>query len=408
MKIQLTQQILINKRHRWYSVLDELCFKSNNLYNYALYQIRQHYKKTNKYLSYYDLNAILSKENQFDYRSLPYAQCSQQVLRQIDKQYLSFYRALKSPKMKGKKVRLPKYKDKENGKNIVVYTNQCIKLKNNVLTLKIDNANKININTDLNVQIVRIVHRGNHIVIELIYNKEYILKEDNKRYAAIDLGLDNLATLTSNVCQSNIYDGKKIKSINRFYNKKKALLQSKLKNKNKKTSKRIKRINYRRNNKIKDYMHKVSHLIVAYMEANNLNTLFVGKNTGWKEGINIGKTNNQNFVAIPFNLLVSMLDYKCKLAGIKMIIVNEAYTSKCSFLDNEKIGKHDTYCGKRIKRGLFLSLEGHRINADINGSFNIMRLGIIKCNCDVLNVVPADKRYVYNPVRIKNLKFWQT
>ena len=401
MKIQLTHQILINKRHRWYSVLDELCFKSKNLYNYALYQIRQHYKKTNKYLSYYDLNALLSKENQLDYRSLPYAQCSQQVLRQIDKQYLSFYRALKSPKMKGKKVRLPKYKDKENGRNIVIYTNQCFKLKNNVLTLKIDNANKININTDLNVQIVRIIHKGNHIVIELIYNKEYTLKEDNKRYAAIDLGLDNLATLTSNVCQSNIYDGKKIKSINRFYNKRKALLRSKLKNKNKKTNKRIKRINYRRNNKIKDYMHKVSHLIVAYMEANNLNTLFVGKNTGWKEGINIGKTNNQNFVAIPFNLLVSMLDYKCKLAGIKMIIVNEAYTSKCSFLDNERIGKHDTYCGKRIKRGLFLSLEEHRINADINGSFNIMRLGIIKCNCDVLNLVPADKRYVYNPVRIK-------
>ena len=148
-------------------------------------------------------------------------------------------------------------------------------------------------------------------------------------------------------------------------------------------------------------MHKVSHLIVTYMETNNLNTLFVGKNTGWKEGINIGKTNNQNFVAIPYNLLISMLDYKCKLAGINMIIVNEAYTSKCSFIDNEKISKHDTYYGKRIKRGLFESKHGHRLNADINGSFNIMRLGIQKCNCDVLNIVPADKRYVYNPVRIK-------
>ena len=79
-------------------------------------------------------------------------------------------------------------------------------------------------------------------------------------------------------------------------------------------------------------MHKVSHLIVTYMETNNLNTLFVGKNTGWKEGINIGKTNNQNFVSIPYNLLISMLDYKCKLTGINMIIVNKAYTSKCSFI----------------------------------------------------------------------------
>ena len=400
MKIQLTQQIIVNNKHRWYSMLDELCFKSKNLYNYALYQIRQYYKNTNKYLSYYELNTLLSKENQIDYRSLPYAQCSQQILKQIDKQYVSFYNALKSPKMKGKKIRLPKYKDKENGRNIVIYTNQCFKLKNNILSLKINNNNKIDINTNLNVQIVRIIHKGNHIVIELIYNKEYELKCDNKQYAAIDLGLNNLVTLTSNICQSVIYDGKKLKNINHFYNKRKALLQSKL-NENKKTSNRIKRISHRRNNKIKDYMHKVSHLIVTYMETNNLNTLFVGKNSGWKEGINIGKTNNQNFVAIPYNLLISMLDYKCKLSGIKMIILNEAYTSKCSFIDNEKICQHKTYYGKRTKRGLFESKYGHKLNADVNGSFNIMRLGIQKCNCDVLNVVPADKRYVYNPVRIK-------
>ena len=403
MKIQLTQQIIINDKHRWYSMLDMLCFKSKNLYNYALYQIRQHYTNTNKYLSYYDLNSLLSKENQIDYRSLPYAQCSQQVLRQIDKQYISFYKAIKSNKMKGKKIRLPKYKDKYNGRNIIVYTNQCFRLKDNILTLKIDDNNKIKFNTDLNVQIVRIIPKGNHIIIELIYNKEYELKCDNKQYGAIDLGLNNLVTLTSNVCQSIIYDGKKLKNINHFYNKRKALLQSKL-NGNKKTSKRIKRISYRRNNKIKDYMHKVSCLIVKYMETNNLNTLFVGKNIGWKEGINIGKTNNQNFVAIPYNLLISMLDYKCKLSGVKMIILNEAYTSKCSFIDNEKICQHKTYCGKRIKRGLFESRNRYKINADINGSFNIMRLGIQKCNCDVLNVVPADKRYVYNPIRIK-IKF---
>ena len=126
--------------------------------------------------------------------------------------------------MKGKKIRLPKYKDKDNGRNIVVYTNQCFKLKNNVLTLKIDNINKIKIDINLNVQIVRIIHRGNHIVIELIYNKEYTLKEDNKRYAAIDLGLNNLATLTSNVCQSNIYDGKKIKKHKSILQQKKSII----------------------------------------------------------------------------------------------------------------------------------------------------------------------------------------
>ena len=401
MKIQLTQQIIINNRHRYFSMLDQLCLKSKNLYNYALYQIRQHYKETKKYLSYYDLNRALSAEDQIDYRSLPYTQCAQQTLMQIDKQYKSFYRAIKSDNMKGKNVRLPHYKDKEKGRNMVTYTNQCFKIKNNILTLKIDKYNKIELKTDKeNVQQVRVIPKGNHIVIEIIYNKEYTLKENNNRFGSIDLGLNNLATLTSNTCQSMIYDGRKLKSINHFYNKRRGQLQSKL-IRNKHTSKRIQRLTNRRNNKIKDYMHKISCSIVEYMKANNLNTLFVGKNNGWKDSINIGKTNNQNFASIPYNMLIQMRDYKCKLAGINMVIVNEAYTSKCSFIDNEKICKHDAYKGKRISRGMFRTTNGLYINADINGSFNIMRLGIEKCNCDVHNIVPTDMRFVYNPIRIR-------
>ena len=401
MKIKLAQQIIINNRHRYFSMLDQLCLKSKNLYNYALYQIRQYYKETNKYLSYYDLNRALSSEDQVDYRSLPYTQCAQQTLMQIDKQYKSFYGAIKSVKMKGKKVRLPHYKDKEKGRNIVTYTNQCFKVKNNILTLKIDKCNKIELKTDKeNVQQVRVIPKGNHIIIEIIYNKEYELKENNNRFGSIDLGLNNLATLTSNACQSMIYDGRKLKSINYFYNKRRGQLQSKL-IRNKHTSKRIQRLTNRRNNKIKDYMHKISCSIVEYMKANNLNTLFVGKNNGWKDSINIGKTNNQNFVSIPYNMLIQMLDYKCKLVGINMVIVNEAYTSKCSFIDNEKICKHETYKGKRISRGMFRTANGLYINADINGSFNIMRLGIEKCNCDVHTIVPADMRFVYNPIRIR-------
>ena len=139
------------------------------------------------------------------------------------------------------------------------------------------------------------------------------------------------------------------------------------------------------------------------METNDLNTLFVGKNIGWKENINIGKVNNQNFVLIPYNILISMLDYKCKLAGINMIVVNEAYTSKCSFLDNEKICKHETYIGNRKLRGLFISKNGIKINADINGSYNIMRLGLEKINVklDAFQIMPENKRFVYNPIRIE-------
>lgn len=413
MIIKLTQQIIINNKHRYYTMLDELCHRSKNLYNVCLYHIRQHYKNENKYLNYYDLNRLLSSEHNVDYYNMPYAQCAQQVLRQVDKQYMSFYRALKSDKIRGKRIRLPHYKDKDNGRNVVIYTNQCFKLKDNILTLKIDKNNNISFHTDIdNIQQVRIVPRGNHIVVEIIYNKEYEIRQDNDRYAAIDLGLNNLATLTSNVCQSMIYDGKKLKSINHFYNKRKGQLRSKL-CKDKYISKRIRHITYRRNNKLKDYMHKVSAMIIEYMKANNLNTLFVGKNNGWKNNINIRAHNNQNFVSIPFNMLIDMLNYKCKLAGIRMIIINEAYTSKCSAFDNEEICRRNTYMGRRVKRGLFRTATGLIINADVNGSYNIMRLGIsklntmrlgiskFKCNRNVNIFRPTDMRYVCNPVRVK-------
>ena len=303
--------------------------------------------------------------------------------------------------MQGKKVRLPKYKDKENGRNIFVYTNQCAKVYNKIVYLKTKQGT-LSFNTVVdNIQQVRLVPKGNHIVVEIIYNVEYKLKENNNRYASIDLGLDNLCTLASNVTQSIIVNGKPLKSINHHYNKTKAILQSKL-SKNKHTSKRINRLTIRRNSKIKDYMHKVSRKIVDYMKANSLNTLFVGKNVGWKDSINLGKTNNQNFVSIPFNMLISMLEYKCKLAGINIVIVNEAYTSKCSFLDREKICKHNSYVGRRIRRGLFISSSGILINADINGSLNIMVVGLKQLNVkrDVLVLEPANLRFVLNPVRV--------
>ena len=403
MKIQLTQQIIISNKSSKFAPLDELCFLSKNLYNVTLYHIRQYYKETGKYLSYNKLAKELSDSNNLDYRAMPYAQSAQQVLRQVDNQYKAFYASIKSKKMKGKKVRLPKYKDKEDGRNVFIYTNQVAKISNGVVYLKTKQGILLFNTVADKIQQVRLVPRANHIVVEIIYNKECEAKQDNNRYASIDLGLDNLCTLTSNAVQSIILNGKSLKSINHHYNKTKAKLQSKLKQ-GKYCSKRISRLNLRRNRKIKDYMHKVSRKIVEYMEANSLNTLFVGKNVGWKDSINLGRINNQNFVSIPYNMLIQMLEYKCKLAGINVVIVNEAYTSKCSFLDRENISKHDSYAGRRIRRGLFISSSGILINADVNGSLNIMRLGLEKQNVklDVIEEIlrPENKRFMLNPVRI--------
>ena len=261
MKTQLTQQIIISDKSSKFAQLDKLCFLSKNLYNVALYHIRQHYKETGKYLSYSKLAKQLSDKNNLDYRAIPYAQSAQQVLRQVDKQYKAFYSSIKSKKMKGKKVRLPKYKDKETGRNVFVYTNQCAKVSNGIVYLKTKQGTlSFKVVSD-NIQQVRLVPRANHIVVEIIYNKECEAKQDNNRYASIDLGLNNLCTLTSNVVQSIIVNGKPLKSINHHYDKTKAKLQSKL-SKNKYTSKRINNLTLRRNRKIKDYMHKINALCI--------------------------------------------------------------------------------------------------------------------------------------------------
>ena len=228
---------------------------------------------------------------------------------------------------------------------------------------------------NLNVRQVRLTHRDSYIVIELLYEQPDIdLKPDNGRYCSIDLGLNNLVTMGSNVLKPIIISGKPLKSINHFYNKNLAKLKSNAELKhNVKTNKRIKRLHSKRYNKVQDYLHKTSRLIVNHLVSNNINTLVIGKNKNWKQDINIGAKNNQNFVQIPHTRFIQMISYKCKLEGITVVVTEESYTSKCSFMDSEQIKKHSDYKGKRIKRGLFKTATNKLINADLNGSLNILR-----------------------------------
>jgi IS605 OrfB family transposase len=190
-------------------------------------------------------------------------------------------------------------------------------------------------------------------------------------------------TLTSNKCglKPQIINGRPLKSINQFYNKKLSEYKSKLPFKNKeqlKTSKRIKRLTTKRNCKIEDYLHKASKLVVDFCIINQIGRIVIGKNKQWKTESNIGDKNNQNFVQIPFNKLISMIEYKARLKGIVLIVREESYTSKASFLDSDNIPvykkeKEYTFSGKRIKRGLYKSKKGLIINADVNGGYNIIR-----------------------------------
>lgn len=357
--------------------LDELCFNSKNLYNKALYLIRQHYFKTKGYLNFFDVYRLMVDSKDEDYYALP-TRVSTQTLRLLDRNFSSFFSLVKKKQggNHSKFIRIPRYLDKE-GRYITIYPKEnvfkkplrkgIIKLSKLSIEIPTKKANESNL-----VE-VRVLPRNNHHVIEVVYKVEQKEpKSDNGRYASIDLGLDNLAMVSSNVVKPFIINGRPLKSINQYYNKEKARLQSHLKG-NKRTSKRIYSITNIRNNKVKDYLHKSSRKIVNFLVSNNISTLIIGYNEEWKQNINLGRTNNQSFTNIPFYTFINQLDYKCKLEGINVIFTEESYTSKCSFLDGESIEEHDNYLGKRIKRGLFKSAEGKLINADLNGSLNILR-----------------------------------
>lgn len=356
--------------------LDEVCFKSKNLYNRALYLVRQNYINTKEYINFFKLNKLMIDTKDEDYYSLP-AIVSNQTLRLLDKNFRSFFALLKKKK-KGsydKPIKIPKYLDKE-GRFIAIFPKGAVSKiyirKGLVKLSKMDILIPTKV-TESNLVEVRILPRKNHHVVEVVYKVEdKENKVDNKRYASVDLGINNLMTVSSNVTKPFIINGKPLKSINQYWNKEKARLQSLLKD-NKKTSKRIRSITLKRNNKVRDYLHKSTRELVNFLVSNNISTLIVGYNEEWKKNINLGKRNNQTFVNIPFLTLIKQIEYKCKLEGINFILTEESYTSKCSFIDNEEVCKHENYLGKRVKRGLFKSKDGKIINADLNGSLNILK-----------------------------------
>lgn len=332
----------------------------------------------------------------------------------LDHNWKSFFAALseyeKHPEKFDRKPKLPKYKDKQAGRNLLIYNIQAVSktfLNKGLIKLS---GTQIEFPTLVDKELlasVRIVPKCDCYVIEVIYDQSQSTKELNPdAVASIDLGLDNLATLTSN--QKGfvplLVNGRTAKSINQFYNKRKAELQSKLKG-NRKTSPRIQRLTRSRNQKIDNYLHHASRFIVNHLVKKGIGTLVIGKNAQWKQEIALGKQTNQNFVAIPHSRFIDMLTYKCALVGIKVLITEESYTSKASFLDNDPIPTYGedeassvVFSGKRKARGLYKSKNGTLINADVNGSYNIMKKAIPNAFADGI------ESRVVRPRRIEPLK----
>lgn len=361
--------------------LDTLCFLSKNLYNVSLYNVRQHYFKTGKYMSYSELNAVSNELFPNDYQALP-RKVSQQVQKLVDQNFKSFFNHLKVRQF-GETIRIPNYLDKEKGRQVLTYTKQAISYNNRNVPngyVKLSGVSFLVRTKVQNITFARIVPHKNYITIEIGYEKECADKVNNDRYASIDIGVNNLATVTSNVFHPVIINGKPLKSVNQFYNKFIADESSK----HNIWTKRMYSANRKRDNKVKDYMHKASTFIVNLLVENHVGTLVIGQNKGWKQDTNMRKDDKQTFIQIPFTKFISMLKYKCELSGIEVVLQEESYTSKSSFLDSDYICTYglddEKYnpSGKRIKRGLYKTKDGKLINADVNGSLNILRKYLTK------------------------------
>lgn len=416
--MKLVEQHIIKSTSPYFRELCDMCVNSTNLYNYANFCIRQHYfnRKGQRYeedifsdidkdyLDYFDINRKFSKIDQVDYRSLP-TNVAQETLKLLHQNWMSFFSLLKKKKA-GKyknKVDIPHYKKKQSRSLIIFnmaitsHTSSAFKLPKSktIITglMHLDRATQI-----------RIVPRNGYLVMEVVYEKqEEEPKADNKRYLSIDLGQNNLCTCTSNVTKAFIINGRPVKSINRQYNMLKAKYQAILEKENKKkSSKMMSNLGLKRKNKLNWYFHNASKYIVEFCQANKINTIIIGKNDGWKSEINLGKKNNQNFVFIPFESLISKISYKAKLARINVAIQEESYTSQASFIDNDPIPVYGSKpegwmpSGKRKHRGLYLSKNKIQINADVNGSLNIMRKYLNVVSKDVLDI-QRDRGLVVSP-----------
>ena len=379
-----------------YDMLREMCRYSNNLYNYGLYCVRQHYFDTKTFLPY-ESNYHICKENE-NYSMLQ-AGVSQQILRVVDRSFKSFFNLIKKAKggdYRFQDIKIPHYR-KKGGMFVLVLQKNSITISNGFFKIPMSNEFRKSHSIkeilipfperlkDKEIKEIRILpcHNGKFFKVQYVFEQPYeALNLNAENILGIDMGVDNLATCVPVNGTPFIMDGRKIKSINHRWNQEKARLQSvadKQGIKGGKTS-RINIITDKRNRQVNDQIKKTARYIIDYCTKNDIGTIVVGYNKEFKLSPSIGKTNNQNFVQIPLGDLRLSLSYLCERYGIKYIEQEESYTSKSSYIDNDVLPVYKpeqpytgTFSGKRICRGLYKAANGATINADVNGALNILR-----------------------------------
>ena len=407
----------IKKNHVDYNYIKQQLIESKEIYNYANYIIRQIFFKKSKnhqfsldfvdeYPELKDLfTKYIEEDKQFTtlfckiirkFAKLKEFSINSKIIQSIIRRlnadwnsYWALFNLVKNEKY-DKPINIPKYKKQYN---LVEYTNQVLSKKKLKLgfigTDKMQQGIKIsNSHKELHCKCFRIFYKNNNFVCELIYEKEINDQTGSTgKAASIDMGLENLFTVAFNYNKKGIsFKGTKLKSINQYFNKETSKLKSLLP-KNEYCSKRILHLFYKREEQLRNVIGFYSNRLMKLLVNEGISTLVIGHNKNWKDKINIGKVNNQNFVSIPFNKIIDIIKYKAKDNGIKCIEQEESYTSKASFLDNDNIptfnegeNQKHTFSGKRITRNLYQTKNNQIIDADLNGALNIMK----KANIEML------------------------
>jgi putative transposase len=387
--MQLVERHLIRHDDPRFAVIDQAAFASKNLYNQANYQIRQSFIHAGKYLPYAE---IFHRLKQHDcYQALP-RKVSNSILIQLHNNWTAFFEALKAYREDSTpftgRPKLTGYKDKARGRNLLIYDKQALGRRAFKKTGKlVPSGLPIEIATQIaewgKIAQVRIVPRLDGYMVEVVYEQQENRAEvDRTLVAALDLGVNVLAALTSNkpAFAPRLLSGKPLKSVNQLYNKRRAQHQSRLSHENRFTSHHLDRVTTKRNRRVESYLHMASRRIIDLLVNEGIGTLVIGKNPLWKQGANMGRKNNQQFVQIPHARFIDQVTYKAQLVGIQVIVQEESYTSKASFLDGDPLPTYEAnrpekpiFSGRRIARSWYRASDGQVIHADINGSYNILR-----------------------------------
>ena len=372
-----TEQQIISRQHPKWKFIDAMCANSNRLYNYANFLIRQEFTENRNYILYRELNSQLKTCEQYKACMSQPANC---VLRRLDKTWKSFFIAIKDWKKNPKKYKgmpkLPKYLNK-NGRYVWEIPNNTCYLDGEELHFRIRKLQDIKWKTKAKGRLlqVRFVPRGCDYVMEIVTEVEIEVEEKhNGNVAGIDLGVNNFVTLTNNIGEPPIIiNGKGLKAINQYFNKKRAAMMNDLiKRNDQHWSYALSRLTNKRFNKVKNFMHHASKFVIQYCLEHDISTIICGLNNFWKQKAKMGK-NTQLFVFIPYDMFIKQLQYKAEQAGIKVVLIDESYTSGTSFLDNEDPTKENYNKERRVKRGLFKTTDNRLINADVNGSLQIIK-----------------------------------